>query len=444
MSLESIVNVSITSNSRGVSQKGFGTALVIGYHTAWLQRYKVYSLGTALADLVADGIPAGSPIHRRVQGLASSTPKPDKVVIGRLGTAPTHKGTITVKTGTVETGKVFSVVVIDPSGVEHECAYTAVNADTPTIVAAALNTLITALTGITSTSSGAVISWTADTDGQIWRFTAMSRELFDFEDTTADSNLVTDLSAITTLYPDWYGLILADAPSKARILALAAAVETMERIQIAVTRDTGCLDGGSTTDLFAALKAALYYRTAAIYSADQASDAAATWVGNRFPFEPGSSTWAYKPLSGVVVDELTTSEQTAAAGKNGNIYVEVAGAPITLDGKMGSGEWIDVVMFRDWLVSRIREAIFGLLINTQKIPFTDAGVQLVTSTIESVLTLGINRGGLAATPAPFVTAPAVADVSDADKIARTLPDVYFEATLAGAIHKLRISGVLKV
>lgn len=444
MSLESIVSVTISSNSRGVSRKSFGTALVLGYHTAWLQRYKVYNLGTALADIVADGIPVNSPIYRRVASLASNTPKPSKVVIGRLLTAPTHKGSITVVTGSVETGKVYSFTVTSPAGLATQVSYTAQSGDTPALVAAALSAILDALTGIQSTTVAAAINWQADNAGQIWLFSGMSRDLLTYEDTTADTALATDLGVITTQYPDWYGVILADAPSKPRVIALAGAVETMERIQLTVSHDSNNLDPAATTCLFAALKAAQYFRTAAIYSADQTRDAAATWVGNRFPFDPGSSTWAYKPLSGVTVDVLTAGEQAAAAGFNGNIYVEIAGAAVTLDGKTAAGEWIDVIIFRDWLVATIRERVFLLLINNPKIPYTDAGVQLITSTIQAVLTEGIAKNGLASTPAPFVTAPAVSEVSDADKIDRVLPDVYFEATLAGAIHKLRINGVLKV
>ena len=57
---------------------------------------------------------------------------------------------------------------------------------------------------------------------------------------------------------------------------------------------------------------------------------------------------------------------------------------------------------------------------------------------------GILDGGLAADPAPVVTAPKVADVAAADKVARRLPDIDFTATLAGAVHEVVISGVISV
>ena len=55
MSLESIVQVTITSNSRGISRKGFGIPLVVAQHSVWAERYRVYNLGTALDDMVNEG-----------------------------------------------------------------------------------------------------------------------------------------------------------------------------------------------------------------------------------------------------------------------------------------------------------------------------------------------------------------------------------------------------
>jgi len=43
-----------------------------------------------------------------------------------------------------------------------------------------------------------------------------------------------------------------------------------------------------------------------------------------------------------------------------------------------------------------------------------------------------------------ITVPAVADVDPNDKANRLLPDVEFEATLAGAVHKVKIHGVVKL
>jgi hypothetical protein len=54
----------------------------------------------------------------------------------------------------------------------------------------------------------------------------------------------------------------------------------------------------------------------------------------------------------------------------------------------------------------------------------------------------VSKGIFTATPAPVVTVPDVVDVSVTDKEDRILRDVKFTGTLAGAIHKVIISGVV--
>jgi hypothetical protein len=51
---------------------------------------------------------------------------------------------------------------------------------------------------------------------------------------------------------------------------------------------------------------------------------------------------------------------------------------------------------------------------------------------------------LSSDPAPVVTVPKVADISAGNKTTRTLPDMKFTGTLAGAIHKVIITGVVSV
>lgn len=444
MSLADIVNVVITSNSRGVTRASFGIPLIIGKHDAWGERYRVYSAGTILPTLVTDGIPTTSPIYKAAQGLISNTPKVKNIAVGRLVTDYNQTIDLTVQ-ATVTEGDIYAFDLRAPDGTLTEISYTAQTADTPTLVGTAVAALIAAVTDISATATLELIECVADNPNEMWQFENLNVQQFAFEDTTIDSSLVTELGEITTLYPSWYGLILADPNSNARVVALAANIETQERIFGITTFETDNLDPASETSTMYTLNAATYYRTYAIYSEDQNARAAATWMGSRFPVDPGASTWAYKALSGVTVDDITTNGQAAMDDVDGNYYITVGGLPVTLTGRMAGGEWIDAIRGRDWLTARLREAVFGLLANSPKVPFTDPGIDSVVSVVKGVLESGVVAGYLAADPPPIVTAPAAADVSDADKIARTLPDVSFEATLAGAIHIVDpLNGVLKV
>jgi hypothetical protein len=445
--LQNIVNVVISSEGRGVTQRSFGIPLVAGKHDAWGERYRVYNMGTAPADLVADGIVADSPVHRAVSALARNTPKPRQVAVGRLVTDFNHTFELTVKDEAVVVGKVVSFNIVAPNGgATTLISYTVQSGDTKEDIAAALAALITAIADITAAAVATeVITCAADNVSEQWYVTDMSLLDLDFEDTTVDSSLVTELGEVTALYPHWYGLTLADPNSKARVTALAASIETQERIFGYTTHDTDVGNGALSTDIFSTLNSAQYFRTYGIYSGDQGKHAAATWMGNRFPFDPGGSTWAYKPLSGVEADELTASFTDAVFAKKGNYYQEIAGLPVTYDGKMAAGEWIDIIRGRDWNSARLRERVFGLFANAPKVPYTDPGVEQVVTQVEAQMEEGVGATYFAADPAPIVTAPLVADVSDANKRNRILPDINFEATLAGAIHVVDpLNGVIKV
>lgn len=268
-----------------------------------------------------------------------------------------------------------------------------------------------------------------------------------FEDITANpgsGGIASDLSDIRAEDDDWYGLLL-DSNSQAEVVAAAAAVEAMIKIFGFTTSDTEAYDAGDSDDVFSTLKASNYARTYGVLSSKKLLNwTAAAWMGNRFPFDPGSDTWAFKTLRGVTTDVLSSGKVTAVLNKRGNVYTSVAGVSVTQFGKTFANEWIDTTRFIDWLRSELQIRVYALLINNQKIPYTDLGVDMIKSVIKAVLADGIRAGGLAADPAPEVSAPAVADVDSITKGDRILPDVTFTATLAGAIHTLEIDGTLSV
>ena len=448
--LSGIVQVTITSSSRGVSRASFGVPLVIARTNVLPGLFKSYTLGTATVDMVTDGFTANDPAFLAVSALARNTPKPSNVVVGKLLTDFDQTFNITVKTIVALGGELYAFNIVGPLGVVTAITYTAIAADTETIIAAALNAQITAITDLTSTPTAGVMAVVADVSNEMFRVQGLAVTILDFEDTTIDSSLVTELANITAQFPGWYGLILADPNSQARVQLLAVNVETQSRIFGATTHDTDVGDSVSTTDIMFTTKAATLFRTYVIYSGDQGGHAAATWMGNRFPIPPGASTWDFQPLSGVTVDTLETGFVDAIEGKNGNHYINIGGANVTQNGTMASGEFIDVIRGRDWLTVRMQERILGILVNVEKVPFTQAGIDMMVNAVSAQLDEGIGAGYLSGDDLPglkvpfIVTAPLISEVSSADKIARLLPNIDFTAGLAGAIHAVQINGVIQV
>lgn len=167
--------------------------------------------------------------------------------------------------------------------------------------------------------------------------------------------------------------------------------------------------------------------------------------------QAGSETWAYKTLSGVSSDAFTTAEISSLKEANLNYYVECAGRAITLEGKTTSGEWIDVIRFRDWLLNDMQTRIFNLFIKNPKVPFTDAGITLIQNQMIASLKEGQAVGGIAQTeyddegneiPGYTTSVPKSSGVRDANKASRTLSGCTFTARLANAIHIVEISGTL--
>jgi hypothetical protein len=442
MSLADIVSVTITALTTTPTRLGFGTPLIARYHAFTPATVRGYS---TLAEITDDGFPATDPAVLIATKMFSQNPKPNSVKIGKRLSAFTQiVRFIPIKTteGYVYT---FDIVV---GTTTTTITYTVLAAATVAIIVTALTSLITAVSGITAADAVTHVTITTDTAGALVDYVGVSDEPdnFQFKDMTLDPGLAADLTAIETADPDgWYGLVL-DSNSEPEILAAAAWIEARKKIFLTNTSDTEVVDNVVTSDVMSDLQSFAYARTAIIYSQVRLLNwSGAAWAGNRLPADPGSATWAFKTLAGVQVDGNLTGGQTAVIeSKGGNVYRRIAGVNITTFGIMASGEFIDITRFIDWLDQRIKERIFGVLINAPKVPYTDTGVDLMRNEVLAQLNQGIAVGGLAADPKPVVTAPRVADIDTADKANRILPDVFFQANLAGAIHKLVISGVLSL
>ncbi len=165
----------------------------------------------------------------------------------------------------------------------------------------------------------------------------------------------------------------------------------------------------------------------------------AAYFGKMLTKQPGVATWKFKELQAVPTYDLPQGEIANLEKKNVTWYMTTAGVPMTSNGQMAAGEYIDVIHGLDWLQARIQNLVFTALVNTDKVPFTDDGVQMVVSPLKAALEEGKKNGILASYVIEF---PAVAEVSITDKGSRFLPDVKFSGVLAGAIHATKISGVV--
>lgn len=437
--LSNYVTLTITQDSVGVQRAGFGVPLFLSATAGWVERTRTYgSTSDVAADFALD-----SPEYRAATAVFSQSPAPTSMMIGRCALPPTQSYTLIP---IVQNSHTYSIIVKGEGVTNTTVTYLSDGSATAAEIVAGMITVLNAVTGANYTASGSsTLIVTADAPGN-WFSLEIDPADWEITQDHADPGVATDLLAISNESDAWYCLLTA-FNSTDYVEAAAAYIQgTGTKIYVFDTNETDAITvvSDGTQGLLDELSALAYSRVAGMYHQNPAAFAAAAWAGNCLPREPGSETWMFKRLAGVAVTSLTPTQRVNLVARNANFYVSVAGVSITANGTTSDGGYIDTTRGLDWLKDDMSKAVFGALAGASKIPFTDAGVSIIMNEVKGSLKRAVDRGILSNSPAPLVTVPLVVDISTTNKAFRILPDVKFTATLAGAIHKVLISGVVSV
>jgi hypothetical protein len=446
MSLNDIVNVQITKQTASVSRVGFGTPLILTVHDRIPQLAKLY---TSLDGMTGDGFTSSDLAYKLAAAILAQNPKVGQFIVGKRSNLPL---------------RTVSMVPVAVNSTEY--AFT-INGEAFTFTSDASATLAEVIAGLVAAINGGgqdVLATNVGPDtsmkiesadapggsataGAPFTFGVADRSLWtlihdDTTDAGGTAGIADDIADLRDVNDDWYA-ICGDWFGEAEIDAVADYIETIPRIQAAMTQDQDVPLSGSS-DVASNLLAQDFERTFLYFHPTTEQFPHAASLGKNLPKDPGSITWKFKSLTGVSFQEYTAAELTELRAKNVEHYIRLAGNNISAEGKMIGGEFIDITRFIDWLTARLQENVFRAMISLDKIPFTDQGIGVVENEVRGVLKNGIAVGGLAATPEPTVTVPLASEVDANDKANRLLPDVNFTATLAGAIHATEIRGTVSV
>lgn len=437
-SITTVVKVSITRGSQQVPQEAFNVPTVFGPSNRFSGTLiKYYS---DVLDMVADGFMLSDPEYISVAAIFEQTNPPPQVGVSKYTPAVAQVDTIAVGT-LVATGHAYSFLMGST-----QITYTS-NSDTQqsilTALLAAINTAFPTnppVTGVVSGSgSGALLTLTATVLG-----VGVSYSNFDTDLThvtlTANHSIVNDIQATQAQDDSWYGL-LCTSQADADILQIAEYVETQQKIYVTTSGEAGILTS-STSDIASQLKVKNLTRTSMLYSATPATQPDAAWMGRCLPVLPGAGNWKFRNLAGITADNLSTTQINNATGKRCNVYTEIGGVDVTTPGICFSGDYNDVIIFIDYLVSTMEVNVYQVLVSSEKVPFTNAGITAIENPVRQTLQTAEAQGGLA--PGWTVTVPDISTISGADKASRTLNGITFNATLAGAIDIVNIQGFVGV
>lgn len=130
---------------------------------------------------------------------------------------------------------------------------------------------------------------------------------------TANHSIPSDIAQAQIQNDSWYGVDVVSALA-ADIKEVAAFIEGLKKIYIGVSSDSD-VPSSSTTDIGSFLKAAGYKRTALMFTlAGINQGIASAWMGGQLPAVPGSNNWAFKTLNGISADDLTANQQQFCIG----------------------------------------------------------------------------------------------------------------------------------
>ena len=438
--IDRIVSVQISLSTAGISKEGFSTLLIVGESTVALPRVSTY---TSSVQMTEDGYAETDPLYLMAVDFFSQIPHPNVLKVGRR---QVDEVAITVKNVLAE-GGTYSLTVASADAT-NTYTYTVQNGDGSAEILGGLETAMASDPTVTAVYADDALTLTNQVAGTA--FTVKADKNLTITNGASSETIAETMSACVGYDSDFYGIALASR-TDADILAMAQWAEANEKMFGTCVSGTDVLDGSDNTDIASQLMLNNYYRTFCFYHED-ANDFPEVAVMSRcFTAVPGSETWALKRLAGVKVDALTETQFIVLKNKNVNTFERFRNLSLTQTGKVSAGEWIDVIRFRDWLAEEIKVNVVNVLVNNEKVPYTDAGIAIIEGAIRQSLRQGQVNGGIA--PVEYdengdknlgytVTVPLASNISANQKASRILTDVYFTARLAGAIHVVEIKGQL--
>lgn len=387
-------------------------------------------------EAVAEDFSTSDVEYKKALALFSQDLSPEVIKIGRRRTPVTQVVEVSVITVADDTD--YTVTL---NGTEF--TYTSQIGD---VAADIVDGLIAAIDAgdepVSTTDNGDTFTLTADVPGESFDIEVTIN--LSFTTTTANQGMAGDILKAEQVDNDWYYLIITTS-LVLDIKEASKTIEAMNKLFFYKTSDADVKNNVSG-NIGEFIKNKGYDRTVQFYIGDSASHPDAAWIGGQAPKDPGSITWKFKPLNGVTVDNLTTTEKNNLIANNVNYYTAIGGVNIAREGYVASGEWIDIMNGTDWIQARIEENVYSALVNSDKIPYTNAGIDVVKSKVKQILLQAVGRSILVDEPdRPLsVTAPDILDIPTNDKTQRILRDVKFSGYYAGAIHKVYIQGKLSI
>lgn len=254
----------------------------------------------------------------------------------------------------------------------------------------------------------------------------------DSEDPTP-IDYVTEILKLQSATEEWLFLI-TEATDDVDKLKIAEYAETQTMIYVLSDSKPETLTT-ATTDIFSKIKELGYMHTIGFYTKNttQVSPESA-FVGRFASAVIGSNVWIHKALTGLTPEGFSRTEMTNLKAKNGNFYTKVGQDP-SVEGSANvlGGERIHVILGVIWLEVRIAERYWNLLYVSDRILYTNAGIDKFKAELVTVLDEAVTNNILTDDDGFQISTPDANKLTSQKRATGILSAIKFRARLAGAI-----------
>ncbi len=444
-----VITVNITRQTKPIPQAGFGVIAIIGENSSSGNRIDFYTDLSGVEGGLDNG--TADPEYDSAASAFSQSPKPTKVAIIHVD-YPTESYTDALNDAVDVNDTFYGVVDVSRDEVIQEEVSDWVGANNRVLALSSANVDIInksdsqdSLNNCTITFAGDLI--TANEIDITVNALVMPTETFDTDHATTMANIVTALDGLTDVTATINGTHAIDLEYTAAPISIDNAVVTLGASQTTISTQYA--------SIAAQLKAKAADRTMGFYHGSATTEYIDSGALGKFlTWQPGTYTPAYKTITGSSTDNLTEGKATNAHDKYFNTYEELGGVNSVLFGYVSSGEDFDIIVFQDWLRSRIAENVYSLLANTKKVAFTDPDITKIETRIMEILEIALGRKAI--TPFAYdpvtgeqiggykIWMPQLADIPVNDKANHILRDVKFKCWYSNAIHTVIIDGTITI
>lgn len=382
--LAPIVDVTSTVGAGAVSAPSFNVGLIVGNSgriptTGSTGRLRQYGSTTAM---LSDGYLVTDPEFIAAGLYFSPSPTAPAVFVGAQDTTAAKTVAVDAVPGTgYVVGDILGIVQGAASGATVKVTAIGVGGAVATVALLTQGTQYSVATGLTTTGgtgTGAEIDITAIGETPLQA-----------------------VAACRAKNANWYAVMVCGS-TDADNEAIAAFVQSAspQTIHFFGSQDTSA----SSNSIFAQLQTQTIGRSFGHASTTQLGEfpnnayVAAADMGVAMGLNTGLAAFvmAFKSLPGIAAEPLSQTQVTNLEAQNANVYV-VRGQAFTIleQGKVASGQYLDIVIGLDVLLSQIQIGVANLLVTQSVVPQTDPGEGLILNVISQACAAAVTRGFIA-------------------------------------------------